>query len=528
MLRFGLHRIGQMHCWLDEQEITLTSGTELPIPMPFWSGLDRGLLYFSLLALEDGGRIDGGYFGTETAPERETRLGIVITHFNRRDYVLPAIRRIKDELLDDPSYAKNIELIIIDNSRNIATEEAAGATLIPNRNLGGSGGFMRGLLHLEDAKTFTHCLFMDDDASCEIESLRRAFALLSYAKTPKFAVSGALLREIEPHRLFEKGAVYDGFCRPLNCGRDMRSVHDLLLAERNEQHGNYGAWWFFGFALKDVTSYAFPYFVRGDDITFSLMNKFNILTANGIACWGEDFQLKSGPLPRYLDMRQTLLLRMVMGTKSARSDAQMAYRFFLDQSYSYCYASAAAISLAVEHVAQGPQFWRDNIDMSQVRAEIAAIPSEEKMRPVDRAELKVSYYNHRRKTLEKVFRKITMNGMLIPRRFLKKRVLLQPKDFVGRVNEIYRYENVLYEYEPTQTGFVATHDADRFKKDYPVFLKRLFRFYRNYKVVQTAYRHAVPEMTSWQFWVHTFDAGTKKGPTLSIETAKASKDTFAL
>ena len=64
--------------------------------------------------------------------------------------------------------------------------------------MGGSGGFTRGLMYLEDEKSYTHCLFMDDDASCEIESIRRAYALLQYATTEKFAVAGAQLREAAP------------------------------------------------------------------------------------------------------------------------------------------------------------------------------------------------------------------------------------------------------------------------------------------------------------------------------------------
>ena len=103
-----------------------------------------------------------------------------------------------------PRYQDNIGLTVIDNSQNISRDEAQGITLIPNNNLGGSGGFTRGLLHLKDEGSFTHCLFMDDDASCEVESIRRCYHLLQFAVTERFAVSGVLMRELEPYR-FSRG-----------------------------------------------------------------------------------------------------------------------------------------------------------------------------------------------------------------------------------------------------------------------------------------------------------------------------------
>ena len=61
------------------------------------------------------------------------------------------------------------------------------------------------------------------------------------------------------------GARFDGLCRPNKCGLDLRYIHDLLVNEE-EEHIDYGGWWFFAFPIKDIKNYAFPYFVRGDDI----------------------------------------------------------------------------------------------------------------------------------------------------------------------------------------------------------------------------------------------------------------------
>ena len=122
-IRFGVHRIGHAHRWQEERIIELEDGQELSIALGFWSRLDSGMLYFSVEAL-DSAVLTGGYFATTTPPIRSVKLGIVITHFNRKQYVLPAIKRIREELLNDPLYKEKIELIVVDNSINITLEEA--------------------------------------------------------------------------------------------------------------------------------------------------------------------------------------------------------------------------------------------------------------------------------------------------------------------------------------------------------------------------------------------------------------------
>lgn len=72
------------------------------------------MLYLALEAHCDG-EITAGYLGAHSQQANQVRLGIVITHFNRKEYVLPAIKRIREELLHDPAYAGKVSLIVVDN-----------------------------------------------------------------------------------------------------------------------------------------------------------------------------------------------------------------------------------------------------------------------------------------------------------------------------------------------------------------------------------------------------------------------------
>ena len=512
LLRLGLHCFGYPHRWLDEREISLEVGQNLTVALPFWPDLKQGMLYFCCEALGDA-TLQGGCFATATAPARQVRLGLVITHFRRKQFVLPALRRIGENFrAHGANTGENIKIVIVDNSQDITVAEAAGATLIPNRNLGGSGGFMRGLLYLKD-NDFTHCLFMDDDASCEIESILRCYQVLQYANSERLAVAGSLLRELEPHRLYEKGARFDGICRPLKSGLDMRHVEALLVAERVDEAIDYGGWWFFGFKISAASSYAFPFFVRGDDIQFSKLNKFAIFTMNGISCWGEDFSLKNNPLTAYLDVRNHMLQNLCLLDADTIPVVRMLCRFFFFAGFSYNYATARAVTLALHDVMVGPDFWLRNLDMQNKRAEIQSFAAAEKMCPIDRRSVsKLCYLPEYEPRLRRMIRILTLNGFLLPGFLLFNRTVFQHKGFAGSLRNVFRSRRVLYEHEPSQTGYISQHDKSQFFRAMFGFCRELTRFLMRAGRLRTAYCEQLPNMTSESFWRGIYAAEPAPAP----------------
>ena len=507
LIQFGLHRLGHAHRWLHETEVALEHQERI-IDLPFWECLEDGMLYFKIIALSDGFITNGGYVTSEK-PIHDVKLGIVITHFNRKQYVVPAMKRIQEQLIFDNRFTNNIDLIVVDNSQNITSDESHGATIIPNLNLGGSGGFTRGLLHLKDNATYTHCLFMDDDASCEIESIRRAYVFLQYTKVEKTAVAGSLLREVEPYRLFEKGGYFSKVGQPIKSGFDMRSINDLLLADHNDTKPNYGAWWFFAFKISDVNHYAFPFFVRGDDILFSLLNKFSIVTNNGITCWGEDFSVKDGPIPRYLDTRQIILQRLRQEKISSLSTVLFVCKLFSSALFSYNYASAKAVTFGLNHVMIGPKFWTENMDMSKIRPLIGSFTPAEKMEKVDLANISAIRADYDESALKKIIRIITLNGFLLPSFCIKDDIVYQEKSFRAWFRALFLHKKVLYYYEPSGLGYIAEHNKKLFFKELFSFGWQSMRFIFKYNKLKKEYQEALPYLTSEEFWREVYKGELK-------------------
>lgn len=498
VLRFASHALGRSFTWHQEATLDLSSGSDT-VELDFWDDVKRGMVFVELTALEVG-TVTGGEFTTETPPVRDVKLGLVMTHFNRKAYALPAIRRLTENFLLDPKYRDNADLFVIDNSRTIEPDEAGAAIVIPNKNLGGSGGFMRGLMELRERGSYTHCLFMDDDASCEPESIRRVFSIMQFATAANTAVAGALLPESHPYVLYEKGATFDGFATPLKAGLDMRDIPQLLLAEVVDEKPDYGGWWLFGFDISEVENFAFPFFVRGDDTNFGFDNDFDIVTMNGICSWGEDFETKSGPMPIYLDTRYHLVASLRAEEASAKASARLMNHFMLSQLVSYNYASAEAVNLALEHVLEGPEFFEQNLDAAAVRSTIGAIAASEKMLPIDRPSHKVKHNPVHESRWRRRFRRATLNGYLLPSFMMRDDHVFQHKHFSAVPQAVFGFRNIYFEHEQSGTGYVATFDRDRGRAIATRYAWLMSRLMRNFKSISNQYLDAWADMTSESAW----------------------------
>ena len=507
LIKVGLAQLYTPIKWFFERNYDLSKETVVEIDN--WLELRRGLLFIEVIALEDV-TIYGGKWLTSTNIVEEVKLGIVVTHYDRKSYVLPAVQRITEQLLEDDYFKDKIELVVVDNSQNILEEEVTKATLIPNLNLGGSGGFTRGLLYLKDAGDFTHCLFMDDDASCEVESIKRAYNFLCYSKSNKTAIAGAQLREVDGVTLFEKGAKFDGFCRPLKTGLNMANIHDLLLAEISDIKVDYGGWWFFAFKIAEVKSFAYPFFVRGDDSLFSLMNGFDIATMNGVACWAEDFSLKDGPMPNYLDTRYHLFHNSVFLNKNFFKVFKITLHLFLKSALSHNYTSASTTILAVKHFMEGPEFWTKNLDMKDVRSQISNLGSGEKLNKIVRSDFDVEYASPEESVFRKLARVMTLNGFLLPNFLLKNKCIFQHKSFRANFREIFRYKRVLYEYEAGSVGYVASYDRLQFFKLTFKLVWLLFELAFKFKSLKRKYKKELPVITSESFWREVYSLKKEK------------------
>ncbi|MBK0329315.1 glycosyltransferase [Rhodobacteraceae bacterium F11138] len=489
------------------EPVTLVTGTPHVADLSHYTDhSDQGVIFIEIRALdENGASFTGGRFATGTVPSTLPRLAVSITTFKREEEVRKTVERLEDFLGGFP-FGDQVRVQVVDNGQSAEIAATDRVMPIDNPNYGGAGGFARGLLEAENAGC-SHCLFMDDDASFHMENIARTYVFLALSKDRRNAVAGAMISNTHKWAMWENGAYFDGFCRPLFSGTDLRN-RDAVFAMENESVRPssptfYGGWWFFAFAIDQVRHHPFPFFVRGDDVSFSLMNDFNIHRLSGVVSFQDDFIDKESPQTLYLDVRHHLIHHLVTDslTRSPLGTARVAIHRIMRSLVRLHYDSAATQLLAWQDVMQGPQFFDENIDMSQRRATIKEMTTTEAWQDVDTLDLGV----RRRKTLKSPARRHrmgmwTLNGHLVPfstRRWDRIVVNIGER---GVVSAAFGASRITYLNTAADKGYTVTQSKRQFFAIGWEMTKTLWSFLRRYDDLKQAYRDGYDAMTTRDYW----------------------------
>ena len=460
---------------------------------------DQTLLFVEVYSQQGDCIIRRADWTTETAPKRLVKLGIVITHFNRKEYVLPSIARIKSRLLDCEEYKGKIGFTVIDNSRNITPQEAAGVTVIPNDNSGGSGGFMRGLIHYQNEPGYTHILFMDDDGSFEIDAIKRTYSFLSYVVNANSALAGSLIFEDSADYLAEKAGKFDEYCKPICFGTDLRPIENLVHIENDLTEANYGGWWFFAFPIN-VKHFSFPFFVRGDDVFFGMMNKFEIVSTLGIACYGPNFEGKVSNLTKYLDQRYHILNNLLFSKTPLLSVLKIYGIFYLFSLLSHQYSGVEANRLALRHAFSDKDFWIKNFDLKSIRKNLSTLSTNDCfIDDINEITVPLDFNIDVRteSTIRRITRFLTMNGVLLP---LIPRCSVQKRGLRASFRNIFRYKYVFYTTD-CQSGTLCQVSRSKFLKYLALMILDIIKILIGYRSARNRALNYLPELTSKQIWL---------------------------
>jgi hypothetical protein len=246
---------------LVSEVVTLTPDQPQRVEVPLTNHTpETGILFFELRALQDG-TLDWAAWDTKQAPKRSPALTLAVTTFRREEAVAHTVERFK-AFVQASRIGDHLHMVVVDNGRSAGIQSNAYVTAIENENLGGAGGFARGLMAAKD-RGASHCLFMDDDAATPMDAIERTWTFLAYADDPGTAVAGAMISTRHAWAVWENGATFDGMCRPLHGGTDLRDpvrVFAMEYASTPRQPSNfYGGWWYFAFPVNEVKHMPFPF-----------------------------------------------------------------------------------------------------------------------------------------------------------------------------------------------------------------------------------------------------------------------------
>lgn len=356
-----IHSLDENAQVLEESVTTILSSGEFELAVP--ERMFAGKLAVQIEAKSPCMLISATWSSAKLPFKHSSRIAAVFCTFNRDEYLFENLNVLKDAGMD------NLDVLIVDNASRIEqskiTELGDGFRLFHNPNVGGSGGFTRGIMEaLKSRENYSHVLLMDDDIRIEAEAVRRSGVLLSCLK-PEYDnhfLSGGMMQLDKPHMMFESTARWNGM-RVKNYYKDLdlTEIENLCSSDQDMKANNkYAAWWYCGIPLKkDMdTQLPFPFFIYGDDMDYSLKRASGFITMNGIAVWHEPFTKKFSPLFKsYFFCRNTLILNSLHHRKfSVLNSLVNAWSHFYVQIFVHDYRSASLALDAFDDFLEGAEY----------------------------------------------------------------------------------------------------------------------------------------------------------------------------
>lgn len=389
---------------------------------------NTGRVYLEIACGSKCGLFTGGLIVTEQNKLREVSIGIITCTFKKEAYVTNTVNTIlQDELLKN----KNFRIYVVDNGRTLKETQFKDkrVTLIPNKNVGGSGGFTRGLIEAIGENVHTHFIFMDDDIELDSETIYRLFSLYEHAEND-FAIAGSMLDLRKKHTIYEVGALYNksnesSGCHPFSVARvkhnlDLKSTTSLNLFLLEETL-DYGGFWFFAFSKKVIEKIGLPmpFFIKIDDMEFGLRIKeladAEIVSFPSIAVWHEPFYVKNNSWEYYYTYRNFLITNSIRSSLGYVKTFKHLTKLLVSFLLFFDYNSAEMLIKALEHYMKGPDFIRSS-DPEALHSQVLERSKHYKKQGSQCNYYSLEHFYQKKKVgiLKKAVSLLTVNGHLLP------------------------------------------------------------------------------------------------------------------
>lgn len=402
---YSLIRVKHNDTVEEEAKLTPEARGQYTFRLPYAEKTD-GVFWFELTKAEDildSDRHVFGYYCGESNQVRDVNLAVDICTFRREEYVTRNMRSLLQFVTsaDSSQAAGHLHVYIVDNGNTLKNNPGMQELLdeyrknrdmieiIPNRNLGGAGGFTRGMLAaIEDKKDrgLTHILLMDDDAVFDPDVFVRIYGILTMLKEEyrDITIGGSLWREDYPYIQQACGEYFEDFLvknpHPLYDLRTYENCTADFLCRGDEEYPLYSGWWCCCFSLQLVrkNNLPLPLFLHHDDISFGLRNlDKGVLFMNGIGVWHKGFDLAYPGANRYYDIRNPLITTALHAPDMTPVKIlKQIWVVLTTLLMEYRYAEAMLALWGLEDFCCGPK-WLYEKDAEALHAELRSFWKEE-------------------------------------------------------------------------------------------------------------------------------------------------------
>ena len=302
----------------------------------------------------------------------DVELVLSTTTFKKEAFIERNIGLVKEQIVEsaDP-IAKHFHMYVMDNGRTLDAEKLTSdrITVIPNDNVGGAGGFTRGMITaMEQDPKATNILLMDDDVAVSPESIKRTYNLLRILKEEhrEDMVSGAMLNyEVGEDQWEDIGNMTpQGTFAGCKSGMRLTLFEDLIYNEmftptKWQRNNMYAAWWYccIPISVIEKNGLPLPVFVRCDDAEYGIRCKTGFITMNSLCVWHMSFfERYNAAVERYQTTRNTMIAQATCGMAPDADFMKELHNNIRLELKKFGYANAELCLDAFEDFLKGPEF----------------------------------------------------------------------------------------------------------------------------------------------------------------------------
>ncbi|HEX4703228.1 MAG TPA: glycosyltransferase [Pseudonocardiaceae bacterium] len=359
--------------------------------------LDGGALWLEISAGEGELRVERVRW-TVSSPDLVTPTTMVVCTHNRVDDCLATL----SALAADPEALDLVNtLFVVDQGSDpvesrprfaeVAKRLGAKLNYLRQPNLGGSGGFTRGMYEATaPGRGPANVLFMDDDVLCEPEVAIRLAAFANRLVDPAI-VGGQMLNLLHPSQLLAPAEHADlARMLPGQMLRDTKLNVDMLATkttgrstlEEKRLDAGYNGWWccLIPSELVREIGYPLPFFFQWDDVEYGYRARgrgYATVTLPGAGLWHADFHWKDwDEWHRYFNMRNGIVTSALHHSFDPKRIASVLAGDLAKYVIGMQYGLAATLIKAVEDFLRGPDMLADGgvAAMGEIRALRAKYP----------------------------------------------------------------------------------------------------------------------------------------------------------
>ncbi len=350
---------------VDTADTRVSGSVTLTAPLDRY--LDGGALWLEFEAL-GGELVVDRLEWSVAAPDHLRPVAIAICTFNR---ALDCANTVAALASDDTVLDSIDAVYVVDQGTDLVQDQPSfpgtaaklGDKLryLRQPNLGGAGGFTRGLYEVSAVNEHADVLLMDDDILCEPESVLRLHAFANCTVEPTL-VGAQMLFLLNPDYL-NVGAeeVYpDQLVHGQRVSKALRNTSMLKRNQERRVDAGYNAWWTCLIPAEVVTKIGLPLpiFFQWDDVEYGLRAReagFVTVTLANAAVWHADFYWKDfDDWARYFSTRNSLIVGSLHTSLDGKMLSRTFFRQIAEMLVAMQYGLAHTTLQGIEDFLEGP------------------------------------------------------------------------------------------------------------------------------------------------------------------------------